>query len=34
MINDCMIKINLIYYGICEKTNSYQLSLEQVYEIK
>ena len=25
---DGMIKINLIYHGICEKTNAFQLSLK------
>jgi len=30
--NGGMIKINLVYHGICEKTNTYQLSLEPVPE--
>ena len=29
MINGGMIKIDFIYHDTCEKTNSYQLSLEQ-----
>jgi len=32
MINDGMIKINLIYHGTCEKTSVYLLSLEQVQQ--
>jgi len=29
MINDGMIKINLIFHGTCEKTSAYLLLLEQ-----
>ena len=30
MINNGMIKINFIFYNICEKTNAYMLSLNPV----
>jgi hypothetical protein len=32
MINDGMIKVDLIYHGKCEKSNAYELSLKQVQD--